>query len=303
MPVGISSLAYAVRKASESTPQPLKHGHAQQLVAAALGYNTLAAHQAAVAEGAESEHLDAAAHAVLDEDLIVERAAELQLPQPEDALVELVRAAFKSELPGTRLHRNDDALADALRDYVDSTAYNHGETGSAMAATNNDGVQEIYLPLDFTLAELPPLGEVLELEIDGHISMKPDIERPYSGHKIDVRGTLFFERVGRVAISEPEFHLESAKLDYNWDGDADEPPKVPLAQALAEELGITPEEAEDLVDVEPHAIEGNDDMVFGYVFDFSEVVSPDLRAKLLAKHGSLQAQVSPSFFDRVARDW
>lgn len=302
MSVGISSLAYAVRKASESTPQPLKHGHAQQLVAAALGYNTLAAHQAAVADGAESEHLDAAAHAVLDEILIVERVAELQLPQPEDALVELVRAAFKSELPGTKLHRNDDALADALRDYVDSTAYNHGETGSAMAATNNDGVQEIYLPLDFTLAELPPLGEVLELEIDGHISMKPDIERPYSGHKIDVQGTLFLERVGRVAIAEPEFQLGSAKLDYNWDGE-DDGPKVSLAQALADELGITPEEAEELVDVEPQAIEGNDDVVHGYVFDFSEVVSPELRAKLLAKHGSLQARVQPWFFDRVARDW
>lgn len=216
MTVGISSLAYAVRKASESTPQPLKHGHAQQLVAAALGYNTLAAHQAAVAAGTESEHLDAAAHAVLDENLIAERAAELQLPQPEEALVELVRTAFQSELPGTTLHRNDDALADAVREYVDSTTYNHEKTGSEMAATNNNGVQEIYLPLDFTLAELPPLGEVLELEIEGHVSMEPDIERPYSGHKIDVQGTLFLERVGRVAIAEPEYHLESAKLDYNW---------------------------------------------------------------------------------------
>lgn len=302
MTVGISSLAYAVRKASESTPHPLKHGHAQQLIAAALGYNTLAAHQAAVAEGAESEHLDAAAHAVLDEDLISERAAELHLQQAEEALVELVRAAFKGELPGLALHRNDDALADAVRDYVNNTAYNHGETGSAMAETHNDGLQEIYLPLDVTLAELPPLGEVLELEIAGHISMKPDIERPYSGHKIYVQGTLVIERVGRVALAEPEFRLASAKLDYNWDGD-DEGPKVWLAQALAEELGITPEEAEELVDVEPQAIEGSDDMLYGYMFDFSEVVSPDLRGKLLARNGSLQARVSPSFFDRVARGW
>lgn len=233
MPVGISSLAYAVRKASESTPQPLKHGHAQQLVAAALGYNSLAAYQAAVAEGAESEHLDAAAHAVLDEDLVVERAAELQLPQSEGAVVELVRAAFRSELPGAKLHRNDDALADAIRDYVDSTAYNHEKTGSEMAATNNDGVEEIYLPLDMTLAELPPLGDVLELEIDGHISMRPDIERPYSGHKIDVRGTLVIERVGRVAIAELDFRVESANLDYNWYGEDDGPPKVPLAQGQA----------------------------------------------------------------------
>ena len=300
MTVGISSLAYAVRTASEATPHPLKHGHAQQLVAAALGYNTLAAHQAAIANGAESEHLDGAAYAVLEEDRIVERAAELQLPQPEEALVELVRAAFKRELPETKFHRSDDALADAVRDYVDSTAYNHEQAGGEMAATNNDGVAEIYLPLDFSLAELPPPGKALEVVIHGHISMEPDIERPYSGHKIDVRGTLFIERVSRVAIAAPEFRLESAKLDYNWGGD-DEGPMVPLAQALADELGIALEETDELVDVEPQTLEGNDHMVYGYVFDFSEVVSPELRAKLLARHGSLQLQVPPSFFDRVAQ--
>lgn len=228
MPVGISSLAYAVRKASETTPQPLKHGHASQLVAAALGYNTLAAHQAAVAEGAESEHLDAAAHAVLDETLLVDRAAELGLPQLEAALVDLVRGAFHDALPGTAFHRHDDALSDALRDLVDDRVYNHDQTSSAMASTNNEGVGEVYLPLDLTLAELPPPGEVFELEIDGHIAMKPDIERPYSGHKINVRCSLFIERVSRVAIAEPEFRLETVSLDYNWDGDDDEHPKESL---------------------------------------------------------------------------
>lgn len=301
MSVGISSLAYAVRKASETTAQPLKHGHATQLVAAALGYKTLAAHQAAVAEGAESEHLDAAAHAVLDEALLVDRAAELALPLSEAALVELVRNTFEAELPGTVFHRHDDALSDALRDLVDDRVSNHDRTCSAMASTNNDGIDEIYLPLDLTLAELPPPGEVFELEIAGHISMTPDIERPYSGHKIDVRCSLFIERVGRVAISEPEFRLEVAQLDYNWDGD-DEAPKVPLGQALAKELDITPEEAEELVDVEPLAIEGNDDMVYGYVFDFSEAASPALRAKLLKEHGSLQHRVPLWFFERVATE-
>ncbi len=303
MSVGISTLAYAVRKASESTAQPLKHGHASQLVAAALGYNTLAAYQASVADGAESEHLEAAAHAVLDEALLVARAAELSLPQSEAALVELVRGAFKTELPGTAFHGHDDAMSDALRDLVNDRVYNHDQTSSAMALTNNDGVDEIYLPLDLTLAELPPPGEVFELEIDGHIAMKPDIERPYSGHKIDVRCSLLIKRVSRVAIAEPEFRLEKAELDHNWYGDGeDEPPKVPLVQALAEELGITLDEAGELVDVEPMAIEGNDQMVYGYVFDFAEAASPELQAKLLEKHGSLQHQVPQWFFEQVATE-
>lgn len=301
MSVGISSLAYAVRKASENTSLALKHGHAAQLVAAALGYNTLAAHQAAVAEGVESEHLDAAAHAVLDEALLVSRAAELALPQSEAALVELVRGAFKAELPGTNFHHHDDALSDALRDLVDDRVYNHDQTGGAMALTNNDGVDEIYLPLELTLAELPPPGEVYELVIDGHIAMKPDVERPYSGRKINVHCSLVIERVGRVAIGEPEFRLETAQLDYNWDGDS-EPPKVSLSQALAEELDITLEEAEELVDVEPIAVEGSDGMIYGYVFDFASAASSKLQAKLLEKHGSLQHRAPLWFFERVATE-
>lgn len=300
MPVGISSLAYAVRKASEINPQPLKHGHALQLVAAALGYNTLAAHQAAVAAGAECEHLDAAAHAVLDEALLVDRAAELGLPQPEGALIDLVRSAFSDALPGTAFHRHDDALSDALRDLVNDLVYNHDQTSSAMASTNNEGVDEVYLPLDLTLAELPPPGDFLELEIEGHIAMKADIERPYSGHKINVRCSLLVERVSRVAIAEPEFRLETARLDYNWGGDDDEPPKVSLAQALAEELDITPEEAEELVDVEPLAIEGHEDVLYGYVFDFEGAASPSLHAKLMNQRGSLQLRVPLWFFERVA---
>jgi hypothetical protein len=71
---------------------------------------------------------------------------------------------------------------------------------------------------------------------------------------------------------------------------------------LAEELGIKREEAEELVDVEPMAIEGNDDMVNGYVFDFSDAVSPELQAKLLEKHGSLQHWVPLWFFERVATE-
>lgn len=300
MSIDVSSLAYAVRKASETTSQPLKHGHALQLVAAALGYNTLAAYQAAVVDGAESEHLDAAAHAVLDEALLVDRADELDLPQSEDTLVELVNGAFKTVLPRVTFHRSDDALSDALRSLVDNQVYNHDITVSEMASTNNDGVDEIYLPLDLSLAELPRPGDPFELEIVGQITMSPDIERPYSGHRIDVCCSLMFERVGRVAISAPEFHLKSAELDYDW-GDNDEPKKISLAQALAEQLDITPEESEELDDVEPMPVEGHDGAIFEYVFDFEDAVSPELRSKLLVKHGSLQLRVPPWFFDNIER--
>jgi hypothetical protein len=50
------------------------------------------------------------------------------------------------------------------------------------------------------------------------------------------------------------------------------------------------------------AVDGNDDMVYGYVFDFADAASPELHAKLLGKHGSLQHQVPIWFFERVATE-
>lgn len=77
---------------------------------------------------------------------------------------------------------------------------------------------------------------------------------------------------------------------------------MPLSQALAEELDITPEEAEELVDVEPLPIEGHEDVPHGYVFDFEGAASPNLHAKLMQQRGSLQLRVPLWFFERVATD-
>ncbi|WP_043360063.1 hypothetical protein [Methyloversatilis universalis] len=73
-----------------------------------------------------------------------------------------------------------------------------------------------------------------------------------------------------------------------------------LAQALAEKLGISASEAEGLVDAEPQELTGNSgEMTYSYLFDFTNHASPRLRAKLLQKHGSLQLEVVPSFFETV----
>ena len=90
-------------------------------------------------------------------------------------------------------------------------------------------------------------------------------------------------------------------LDWSWGADDDdEPPKVSLAKALSEETGLTVAEAEELVDAEAVANESDDGVVYEYVFDFSGFASPATAAKLQSKYGSLQVEVFPSFFDRVA---
>lgn len=297
--VTISCIAYAVRAASNSIPNPIKLSHAQQLVAASFGYKSLAAYQAS---SDESETLDEAKHFVLDTALLNSRAQELKLPHEFTELELLLQTAINERLPSAQFYSSEMKLDNYVRNKMDHFVLNHGETSGAMAMTNNDGIDEIYLPFDdVVISELPPPGETSVLEFEGHVSMVPDTERPYSGHKVDVEGRVILDRVGRVCIAEPVFEI-SAQLNYDW-GNEDEPPTVSLAQALADELGLELSEAEQLVDAaEPIADESNDGLVYRYTYDFSLYASPAVAQKLIAKHGSLQIDVPSWFFDRVRHD-
>lgn len=298
--VTISEVAFAVRTASKSTTNPIQLNHTQQLVAAAFGYKSLAAFQASPLE---APTLDQAAHFVLDGGLLADRARELGLPHQPPQLALLLKQAFAERLPGACLHQSEGSLHDYLTSLVDDVALNDDTVASEMASTNGDGVDEVYVPVeDIELASLPPVGQPLEMELEGHIAMGIDTERPYSGHKIEVQVRLVIERTGKVSIAEPECEVISAQLDWSWgaDDEDDEPPKVSLAQALADETGLTVAEAEELTDAEALPNDSNDGMAYGYVFDFNDYASPSTAAKLEAKYGSLQVQVSPSFFERVA---
>ena len=79
---------------------------------------------------------------------------------------------------------------------------------------------------------------------------------------------------------------------------------ISRGQALADEFGLTLEEAEELVDAEEHEIEGHDDAVYGYYFDFGQYASPAVAAKLMAKFGRLDnLRVDSNFFDQIERSF
>jgi uncharacterized protein YozE (UPF0346 family) len=84
--------------------------------------------------------------------------------------------------------------------------------------------------------------------------------------------------------------------------DFQQPRKKTFAQALAEELGITELEAEQLVDVEPQELTGNrGEMVYAILLDFTDIASPELAAKLMKQRNSLQLEVGPWFFNAIDR--
>lgn len=211
--------------------------------------------------------------------------------------MEAVKAAFQARLPRVEVHLTEEQLVDAVRAYVDNYVTNHGRTSGEMAMTNGDGLDEVYLPIEFSFDDIPEPGESLPIEIVGHVSMGIDTERPYSGHRVDVRAMLVLERVGKRCVAAT-CELENAKLDWSWA----ELPKVSMAEALTEELDLEVSEAEELVDVEPLTLASDDDLVYGYEFDFSEAASPTVAEKIMSKYDSLQVTVGPNFFDNVEYD-
>ncbi|ARL22912.1 peptide ABC transporter permease [Burkholderia pseudomallei] len=296
MAIGISALAFAVRNRSASLPKPVVLGHAQQLVAAALGYKSLAAYQ--VSEEEQSD-LSPTRHIVLEEALLLQRSDELGLDYSDEVVVSLVVGALTHVFPQATVHRTKGAFDDMLRDYVDDIVLNHDETVGQMAMSNGT-LGEVYLPFE-TLLEDIPYDDVKEFSIIGHVSMRPDVERPYVGHVVHVSASLFLTRYGRVCVGEPLCRVNAAKLAWLGDDGSDgDEPTVPLANALADELGIELEDAEALADAEILPNESNDGgLIYSYTLYAEHVASAELAAKLLTKFGSLDIELPANFYDGV----
>lgn len=300
MAVGITDLAHSLRKNSAASTAPISLSHGQHLVCAALGYKSLTAFQAAQNAEQEPQSLDGVPHVVADYDLLVERATELKFPHSQTELRKLMDAAFAERLPRTKLHSSYDGLAAAFHDLVQYAVFSDDRVNDEMANANYDGVDEVYLENDLepdkaTIEQ--PYTETMPVQV----TLGLDLERPYSGHQIKCQAAVTTVRLGRRCFEAPEVEVLSAALDQDWgDDDEDSAPVKTMAEALAEELGISVAEAEELADAEPMELTGHSGESFsGYEFDFTRYASPKLAAKLMKKRGSLQLRVGPWFYDGV----
>lgn len=98
--------------------------------------------------------------------------------------------------------------------------------------------------------------------------------------------------------------FDSAWAQFNGVVEEDPGPKlISLAQALAQKLGITVDEAEELVDASYIENTGNSgQVVSSYYFNFEGHASQTLASKLRKKFGSLQVEVDLNFFENVRPD-
>ena len=304
MPIGISDLAHSVRKNSASVAAPVQLGHAQQLIVAALGYKSLAAYQAAQVAALEPQDLGNVHHVVLDYDKLDQRASELGAAPTPSQLHELIDSAFKERAPHTQIHVSHAGFDNYLREHVDQVVIEDDDVNSEMANANYDGIDEIYFDFEVE-SESVPVGSSLEIDLDGHVGLGIDTERPYAGHKVNVEGFLAVERLGSQCFGSVDCQVTKAELDTNWgDDDYDgEPPPRSVSQAYAELLGLELHEVGNLADVEAMELDGSSgDMVYGYLLDFTDYASPEIAQKILRHHSSLRIEVGPGFFEGVRSD-
>lgn len=302
MPVGITDLAHSLRKNTASSAVPISLSHGQQLVCAALGHKSLASFQAARKAEREPQDFNGLSHVAPDYELLTARADELGIALTKKQLTALVDAAFRERLPETRVHNSFFGFAMHIQDWMQDAVISDDDVNSEMANANYDGVDEVYLEDEVDPAQAT-IGEPFQVTIPGQLNLGIDTERPYSGHQVDFQVVVTLMRCGARCFEEPEIEVVSASLDQDW-GDHDEPPpQRTLAQALAQELNIDLAEAELLTDIEPQELTGNSGaMTYSHLFDFTGRVSPELAARLMQQHGSLQLQVMPWFFDNILED-
>lgn len=292
MAIDISLIAYAITRHPKANSR-IKHGHAQQCLAAALGYKSLAALQAC----SDADFLpDRETHVVLDAAALLARAHELNVAVTDEELCVMVRDAFAKAWVGTPVHMSLEAFRNSLQQDVDFTVAHDGIVSGQTAITNSDGIREIYMPIEgLDFGEVSANGDPHEIEISGHIAMQQDPDRPYWGHRVDVRAMLWLVRQGR-AFWAAGCRIKDVERDTNWD----QPDILTLAEALADFLDVDIAVAEELTDAPLQQLASEDGLVYGWELDFGKVsVDEDVLEQIKVRHGSLRVRVSPDFFDRV----
>ncbi|CAN7332812.1 hypothetical protein [Rhizobacter sp. LjRoot28] len=307
MNVGISELASSLRVNTADAVVRIRLGHGHQLICAALGYKTLASYQAAQTARLEPQSLERVRHVLPDYDLLADRARELGVAKPAAELRTLVDRAFGERLPSARLHGSYAAMTVVFQDEVQNAVFGDDDVNAEMAGANYDGVEEVYLETELEPHEVD-VGQAKVETLNGHVTLGIDTERPYSGHQVMFEVAVTTTRSGLLCFDALDIEVLSAQLDQDW-GDDEPDDHIPtehmktLAQAFAERLKISENEAQELVDAEPQELTGSSgEMTYGYLFDFEGHASPKLAKKLRALHGSLELEVDPAFFGTIHAD-
>lgn len=212
MSVDFSTLSHHVhRRLNDVTP--LKLGQAQQLLAASLGYASLAAYKVS------KETIIGPGYFVLDLEMIERRQHDLgyasnsQSSSIVQAMMEAIRDQFK--LVGLQLAFDGEDLFDLVRSQVEGEIASSEEFANAQAITNTAGLPEFQL-------EFEPRSTLKEdqvewvVQVEGSCGLEQDQDRPYCGDELDISAELFFQKIGRRLLRPPTVNEITADVQGDY---------------------------------------------------------------------------------------
>ena len=211
----VPSIAFNLRTASKTSNFPFGLGHAQQILAAALGYGSLAALQA---EPNSQHFLDDTQHVVIDQDTLVQRLAGFQLDQYLTDIVNLIKATLEFEIPGLKVHRWLSDFDEQVRIEMENAVSNAPDVSGLVGDMGLTWCTEFYPEWEeFEIHDtLPPIGSLLDFNVPGHMSYELNEDRGYTGHGVAFTVAMFMLRTAKRCFGPLEFEVVKAKkLHYD----------------------------------------------------------------------------------------
>lgn len=206
----LSAVAFAIRKALSIHGIVLSIGHVQQLTAAALGYNNLAAYQASEDDGSLSEALDV----VLDTNGLQARAIELGHDASE--FTPEFAAVLRAYVPGIQIHSDYESWLTTVQNYFEFAIVDDDAVGSEVAMTNGT-----FPRTDVALSSWEEFDkndrDSLTHTFQGLVIVDQDADRAFYGNEIEVQAILTVERLGCRLFGRRTVEVEYAGL--RWVGE------------------------------------------------------------------------------------
>ena len=196
----------------------------------------------------------------------------------------------------------DDVYSDLNQELED-------QLSGAIADTNAGGFTINALQVD--TAEYSDTTGVLTLGLSLTYQGQQDQERMFHGTAFFLTVTVeLLRRDGKWLLAEEGVSISSGESDADRDRrsewehlaqteEAERGNRISMAHALANELGISVDDAELLSDAEVTTNESDEGLVYNYWIDLEPVAQGELRADLLARFGSLEYELHANFFDDI----
>ncbi len=217
MKANFSSLAFSARQHLVASGVSISIGHTQQLLAASLGYGSLAAFQAS---SEETPGIAGADFVILDVAGLSARATSLGYGSASHQITDAIATAIKTDPePPTVFLAPFVFIEDVAGRFANDTVMDHDAVSDA-AANTNAYFEGVYLEATEPEEALKDCREFWEIPVEGNVGMDQDPDKPFSGDNILVKGVVRVWKAGRVCLmNDMELDIGARVDDSYYDLD------------------------------------------------------------------------------------